>query len=287
MTRRPALSGGLLTLACLAGSPTIARAQEAEAGTAVMLMRLSLPDTMAALKQTGLGEMAMRMTYATDGRRVAMQVQFEAAQSVLGVPLDDVLIHAIFDPATDSMKIGLTLPPDMMASLGGGIGFAFAFVLPDTIALPTTMGDSLQVALATAQFSYRDLGTVDTVGGVPCRAYEMVTDSATATVCLARPPAALAAVNRMMERLPLIGPAFQNVSARQRELLGHDDLFTIRMTGAFQGGGMDLELASATSGPPDPGFFTLAAGLGPVPPELLGALMQGAVAATTGAPDTP
>lgn len=287
MPRRPALTTGLLALACLVGSPAIARAQDAEAGTAVMLVRIAMPDTMAALKRAGIAELAMRWTYATDGRRVAMQMQFEGAQAVMGTPLDDILLHVIFDPATDSVKLGLTLPPDLMTQLGGGIGFAFGFVLPDTIDLPAGIGDSVLVTMASTDISYRDLGTVDTVAGVPCRNYAMSANGSTANVCLGQPPAALAAINRMMEQLPNVGSAFQAISARQRELLGHDDFFTIRMTSAFDGGGIDLELASATAGPPDPGFFTLASGLGPVPPELLGALMQGAASVTTGAPDAP
>lgn len=287
MPRHPALCPALFALTCLAATPAIAPAQQAEAGTAVMLARISMPDTMPALQQMGLSELLMRWTYATDGRRVAMQVQFEGAQAVMGTPLDDFLLHLVFDPATDSVKLGLTLPPDLMDKLGGGIGFAFGFVLPDTIDLPAGMGDSVVVTMTDTDFSYRELGTTDTVAGVPCRDYEMAANGATAQVCLGQPPAALAAINRIMEQLPAIGTAFRTISARQRELLGHDDFFTLRMHSSFQGGGMDLELASATSGPPDPGFFTLASGLGPLPPEVIGALMQGAASAVAGAPDTP
>lgn len=287
MPGRTALATGLLALVGLIGTPASSRAQQSGAGTAVMLARIAMPDTMPTLSQIGLSDLAMRWTYATDGRRVAMQVQFEGSQQVMGTPLDDMLIHLIFDPATDSLAVGVTLPPDLMTQLGGGIGFAFGFVLPDSLALPSSFGDSILVNMTGADLSYRDLGTADTVAGVPCRNYEMSGNGTTAEVCLGQPPAALAAMNRMMEQLPVIGTAFRKLAARQRELLGHDDLFTIRMHSNFEGGGFDLQLASATAGPPDPGFFTLASGLGPLPPEIIGLLMQGFGSAVAGAPDAP
>ena len=287
MASRPVIATALLGLACLTGRPAAARAQDAGTGTAVMLARITMPDSSGALTRIGLDELAMRWTYATDGRRAAMHLQFEGTQVVMGMPLEDILIHLIFDPATDSLAIGVTLPPDLMTQLGGGIGFAFGFVLPDSLALPSSFGDSILVNMTDADFSYRELGTADTVAGVPCRNYEMSGNGAVSNVCLGEPPAALAAINRMMEQMPGIGAGFKAISKRQRELLGTDDYFTLRMNSTFQGGGMTLELASATAGPPDPGFFTLATGLGPLPPEILGALMQGAAAATTGAPDAP
>jgi hypothetical protein len=281
----------LLAAGVLAGaSPQVATAQESEAGTAVMLMRVTMPDSVPQLQQAGLSELGMRLTYATDGQRVAMQMQFESAQAAMGVPLDDVLLHAIWSPSTDSVQIGLTLPLEMMTQLGGGAGFAFAFVLPDSINLPVALGDSMQATANNMKFAYRDLGTTATVAGVTCREYEMVSDSVTANVCLAKPPVALAAINRMFERLPLIGAMLESVTARQRELIGTDDIFTIRMDGAMPGGGaMHMELASFSTTMPDASYFTLPPGLGPVPPELIGAFMQGAAAATaaTEIPDQP
>jgi len=284
MARLPLLLFAAGTL--LGAAPQAARAQGSDVGTAVMLVRVTFPDSIAPLEQAGLSELGMRLTYATDGQHVAMQMQFESAQAAMGVPLDDVLLHLIWTPTTDSIQLGLTLPLDLMTQLGGGAGFAFAFELPDSLDLPIAISDSMQAAAANMKFSYRDLGSTATVAGVTCREYEMmVSDTLPATVCLAKPPAAMAAVNRMFERLPAIGTMLRAISDRQREMFGNDEIFTVRMTGKMDDGGSILmELASFSNTRPDASFFTLPPGLGPVPPEIIGAFMQGAAAAI---PDQP
>ncbi len=280
-----ARTSAALTLlgAALLGSVAPVAAQDA-GGTGVTLMRISLPDTLpAAMSQVGLNEISMRITYGTDGRRVASMMQFEQMGPAMGIPLDAVLMHMIWDSTTDSVQIGLTLPPELMESLGGGGGFAFAFVLPDSLPVPPGMGDSLMVAMDNANASYRDLGTTATVAGLSCREYEMVTDSVTAKVCLGQRPPGLQLAYDLVERLPVISELMAAWRKQERELLGQEGLATFRMTGDMGTGGFHVELASYTAGA-DPALFVLAPGLGPVPPEIIAAFMQGAAAAI---PDQP
>lgn len=269
--------------AALLGAAAPVAAQDA-GGTGVTLMRISLPDTLpAAMSQVGLNEINMRITYGTDGRRVASMMQFEQMGPAMGIPLDAVLMHMIWDSTTDSVQIGLTLPPELMESLGGGGGFAFAFVLPDSLPVPPGMGDSLMVAMEYANASYRDLGTTATVAGLSCREYEMVTDSLTANVCLGQRPPGLKTMYTLLDRLPVVNEVMAAWRKQERDLLGQEGLATFRMTGDMGTGGFHVELASYTAGA-DPALFVLAPGLGPVPPEIIAAFMQGAAAAI---PDQP
>lgn len=289
------LSPGLAVVgAALLASTTPASAQDA-GGTTVTLMRISLPDTLlAAVPQAGFEELTLRITNATDGRRVAAMMTFEAMAPTMGVPLDAILMHMIWDSATDSVQLGLTLPPELMEPLGGGTGFAFQFVLPDSLPIPAGMGDSLLVTMDNANVSFRDLGTTATVAGLACREYEMASDSMTAKVCLGQRPPGLETTYRLIDRLPVINELMTAWRKQERELLGQEGLATFRMTGDMGTGSFHMELASYTAGTPDAALFTLAPGLGPVPPELIAAFMQGAAsaaasaaAAGTGTPDAP
>jgi hypothetical protein len=280
--------------AALLGAVAPVAAQDT-GGTTVTLMRISLPDTLpSAVPQVGLNEFTMRITNGTDGRRVASMMQFEPMAPAMGIPLDAVLMHMIWDSATDSVQLGLTLPPELMESLGGGAGFAFQFVLPDSLPIPAGMGDSLLVSMDNANVSFRDLGTTATVAGLACREYEMASDSMTAKVCLGQRPPGLEVTYRLIDRLPIIGELMAAWREQERELLGQEGLATFRMTGDMGTGSFHMELASYTAGTPDAALFTLAPGLGPVPPEIIAAFMQGAAsaaasaaAAGTGTPDAP
>lgn len=256
-------------------------------GTAVSLMRISLPDTLpSAVPQMGLNEISLRLTYGTDGRKVASLMQFEQMDAAMGVPLDAVLMHMIWDSVTDSVQIGLTLPPELMESLGGGEGFAFTFLLPDSLPVPADLGDSLLVTMNNANLTYRDLGTSATVAGLPCREYQMVSDSMTANVCLGPRPAGLQLAYELMDRLPMLSELMAAWREQERELIGQESLATLRMTGDMGTGGFHMELASYKAGRPDASLMTLSPGLGPVPPEIIAAFMQG-VANATEIPDQP
>jgi hypothetical protein len=286
--RRPLRTFALLG-AVVTGVATPAIAQDAGV-TMVTLMRISLPDSLpAAVSQTGLNELTLRMTYGTDGRRVASQMTFDQMAPAMGIPLEAVMMQLIWDSETDSVQIGLTLPPELMEALGGGGGFAFAFTLPDSVpALPGMTGDSLAITLGNANLAFRDLGTSATVAGLPCREYDMVSDSLTAKVCLGQRPAGMETMYTLIDRLPLMGEVMAMWRKQERELLGQENLATFRMSGDMGTGGFHMELASYTPGRPDASLFTLAPGLGPVPPEIIAAFMQGAAsAAAAGIPDQP
>lgn len=271
--------------AALAGVAAPATAQD-EGGTMVTLMRISLPDSLPAqVSQTGLNEINLRMTYGTDGRRVASQMTFDQMDAAMGIPLDAVMMHLIWDSVTDSVQIGLTLPPELMEALGGGGGFAFGFVLPDSMPeVPGMTDDSLAVLMGNANLAFRDLGTSATVAGFPCREYDMVSDSLTAKVCLGPRPPGMQTMYTLIDRLPVVGQVMAMWRKQERELLGQEGLATFRMSGDMGTGGFRMELASYAPGRPDASLFTLAPGLGPVPPEIIGAFMQGAAAAI---PDQP
>lgn len=271
--------------AALAGVAAPATAQD-EGGTMVTLMRISLPDSLPAqVSQTGLNEINLRMTYGTDGRRVASQMTFDQMDAAMGIPLDAVMMHLIWDSVTDSVQIGLTLPPELMEALGGGGGFAFGFVLPDSMPeVPGMTDDSLAVLMGNANLAFRDLGTSATVAGFPCREYDMVSDSLTAKVCLGPRPPGMQTMYTLIDRLPVVGQVMAMWRKQERELLGQEGLATFRMSGDMGTGGFRMELASYAPGRPDASLFTLAPGLGPVPPEIISAFMQGAAAAI---PDQP
>lgn len=267
--------------AALAGITAPATAQD-EGGTMVTLMRISLPDSLPAqVSQTGLNEINLRMTYGTDGRRVASQLTFDQMNATMGIPLDAVMMQLIWDSVTDSVQIGLTLPPELMEALGGGGGFGFGFVLPDSLPeMPGMTDDSLAILMGNANVTFRDLGTSTTVAGFPCREYKMVTDSLTADVCLGQRPPGMETMYALIDRLPVMGQVMAMWRKQEQELLGQQGLATFRMSGDMGTGGFRMELASYTPGRPDASLFTLAPGLGPLPPEIIAAFMQGVASAT-------
>ncbi len=260
-------------------APTTGSAQQAAPGTAVMRMRITMPtpDSTATAPSVSLpfDELEMQLTYATDGQQLAMQMQFGEAMNMPGMALGEMLFHAIWNPTTDSVHVGVLMPADLVAQMGGGIGFRLDLAMPDSVALPGGIGDSLTAVLDTITMSGRDLGRTSTVGGVPCEEWEMFTGADTAQVCLAPTPPAIAAANRLLTTIPgMQAFGVAGLTERQRALFGGRDLMPLRLMMGRDGARIEMELLSSNTGMPDATLFVLSPDLDPFPIEMITGLMS-------------
>jgi hypothetical protein len=260
--------------------PAAASAQ----GTAVFSITGNLPDTV--MKMTGgMGpeSIDLRLTYATDGSRIAFMIQPGPGMNVPGANFDlsSVRLQAIFSAAKDSISLGIVLPPEITAALGGGIGYRLDFKLPqslpmfDSDSVKRTM-DSIQSVIDTG-FAGRAVNTGQTavVAGITCEVWNFSTlpgaaiENQKLSMCLAPTPAFMEKINTDIANLPL----FKNLNlaefrSKTRKVFGGRDLVPVRMTVGEADEVMQFELISINSTAPDASFFTLPVDLQPFPIEM-------------------
>lgn len=260
----------------------------AQSGTTVWSMRMKLPDSTRA-KAGGLSEIDMRMTLATDGNRLGMQIDFAEgmATAMPGFDLSSIRVNAIVHAGGDSASVGVILPPELAAMMGGGIGMRLDVPVPDKFdGLPVPNLDSIMEANQGEEPNVTNTGRTSTVAGVSCEEWEMTSRTPSDStpfddrvqLCLAENLPAMRAFTSLVEKyLPDLGVDFSEFKERGKKWFGGRELTAIRMVmGANQE--MVLQLESSTSTAPDASFFTLPEGLQPFPIEMI----KGMIPATRG-----
>lgn len=250
----------------------------AQGGSATWIIRGSVPDSITQATGGALSTFDLVLTMGTDGRQIGMLLAPgpEMTAGSLAMDLSTMRIQMIMGAAKDSMSIGVTLPPDVAAMMGGGLGFRMDLPIPDS--LPISIDpDTLK---AGPQPTYTNTGTTETVGGLSCEVWTMTSpaDSTGATgdleMCLAPQPAAFKAFKTAF------GGRFEQLTAQFTKLAKEQpsnpfegrDLMAVRfrMTGEAN---VVVELQSISDAAPDPSFFLLPAELQPFPMEMLQGMM--------------
>lgn len=277
----------ILAFAALAAAPAIAPAQ---VGTMEWMMRIDIPDS-ATGRTGGLSEIEMRMIYAHNGEAWAMQLQ-PAQSMVAAFPMMDlsgVRLVAVVPVSGDSFHVGVVMPPDIAAQMGGGMGFRVDGAIPDSIPLPASF-DSLLAAEQSAQAEFKpqwkDTGRRATVGGQGCEEWTMSIDPrdypmADSTdlepidiqMCLAEESGLMKAWTEWLKnRIPGLMANYEQLRLEGMAQFGGRTLVPIRMemTAPLA---MRFELISQSNTAPDASFFRLPEGLEPFPMEMFRGMM--------------
>jgi hypothetical protein len=270
-------------LFALLGLAFTTTALPAQSGTTVWSMRMKMPDSIAA-KAGGLSEIDMRLTMATDGNRLGMQVDFSEsmATAIPGVDLSSIRMNAVVHAGGDSASIGMIFPPELAAQMGGGIGMRIDVAIPDNFdALRVPDMDSLMEAGQGEEPTVTNTGRTSMVGGVQCEEWEMTPTTSTDSMpfgdkmllCLAEDLPAMKAFNALVEKyLPDMGLDFDELKEQAKKYFGGREMVPVRMIfGTNQD--MVLQLESSSNTAPDASFFTLPEGLQPFPVEMLKAMI--------------
>lgn len=273
-----ARGGAALVAAALCIAPAAA-----QSATTVWSFRASLPDSLQA-RTMGLTEVDFRVTMATDGQQLAMQFEPGAglAQSMSTMDVSGMRLQVIVPAAGDSVIVGVVLPPEIAAQMGGGIGWRLGFAIPDSVTLPFIDADSIAAAQENQEAPVRT-GRSDVVAGFACNEWTMAIagDSAgaprqQATLCIADSlPMVTRITDAINRRLPKMGYDIKQWIDNSATMFGNPNAAMLRAT--FEGDSpLTVQLESATATAPDPSFFALPAGLQPVPQELLMMFSQSA-----------
>ncbi len=264
----------------LAATVLVTAPLTAQTGTSSWAVTVTVPDSLQAMLQ-GTNQFDMRLTMATDGQRLAMQVEPgpEMIARSTTTDLSGVRFQAILNASGDTLSLGIVLPPALATAMGAtGVGYRLDLPL-DSLNLPDGAADSLRERMADSNRVHPvDTGERATVAGLPCEEWRAVNDSTggTFTMCMTDPPAALKAATDVMERhFPRFVTMMEKLSAEQRAEFGGRKLVPIRMV-MQDDQRMTMELLSLSDAAPDPSFFTLPLDLQPFPMEMVKAMMGAA-----------
>lgn len=262
-----------MRLTLLAFASLLAAPLAAQSGTTVWSIRMPIPDSLQG-QTMGLTDVDLRLTLGTDGRRVGMQFDFGEAMAA-ALPTMDVSamrIQATTSAGGDSVSIGVVLPPELAAMMGGGIGMRLDLAIPDSLDLRGWDLDSLVEANQREQPKPINTGRTDTVAGIACEEWRIPTEPTAETpnpvpahLCLATSVPALSAFNTAVERqLPGFAGRFAQWKTAAREWFGGRDLVVVRSV-IGEDEPIVVQLESVSAAAPDPSFFTLPMGLNPLP----------------------
>lgn len=279
-TRRAAATA--LLIAAAAAMPL-----SAQGSTTVWTFQASIPDSAQGMTM-GITEFDLRLTAATDGQRIGVQVEPGPMlrASVPGLTLSGSRLQMIVPAAGDSVLLGVVFPPEIAAQMGAAVGWHLGFAIPDSIPIDKFSPDS--IAAAQEEMSDATIRTdkSDVVAGVPCKVWQITakadsTDARlpVAEICVADSLPAMAALTGVFKRhLVRLGVDLDEWFENSVDTFGSRDAVVVRTVDA-EGSGFRIELLSATATAPDASFFELPPGLSPVPPELMQMFVQGARAA--------
>ncbi|MEO8479939.1 MAG: DUF4412 domain-containing protein [Gemmatimonadota bacterium] len=265
-----------LTVA-LIGVPSLLQAQGG--GVSVWAMHGTLPDTVQKAARGMLSTIDLRMTMATDGKRVSMLIAPgpEMIAASLTTDLSMVRLQMVMSSSDDTVHIGVVLPPEIAAMMGGGIGFRMDLPLPASL-IEGMLPDSMLAVLASDSLQaktqeFRNTGRTDKVAGLGCQIWTMTGfggDKADSLeMCLAPQPTALKAVSDAMQtRFASLFSTLKKFGRDKANPFGTEDLMPVRfrMVGESD---MTFELMSVSNDAPAASFFELPAGLEPFPMEML------------------
>jgi hypothetical protein len=269
----------------LAASLLLAAPLAGQSGTTVWSMRMKMPDTLSA-RAGGLSEIDMRMTMATDGERLGMQVDFAEtmASAVPGFDLSAIRFNTVVHGGGDSVSIGIILPPEMAAMTGGGIGMRLDMAIPDKLeGFPVPNFDSLMAENQGEEPVVTNTGRTMMVAGVRCEEWDITPQQPADSIpfggamhlCVAENIPAVKAFTTVAEKyLPDMGFDFGKLKERGRKWFGGREMTAIRMVMGHDEE-IVFQLESSSNTAPDPSFFTLPDGLEPFPIEMVKAMIPG------------
>jgi len=273
----PSARSAILSLA-LIGAPAVLQAQGG--GVAVWSMHATMPDTVQMAAPGMLSNIDLQMTTATDGQRVSMLITPgpEMIAASLTTDLSTVRLQVVMSSTDDTVHMGVVLPPEVAAMMGGGLGFRLDLPLPASL-LEGMLPDSLLAALASdsAQAEapeFHDTGRSDTVAGITCRVWTMAVLGSTELadsleMCVApQPPAFKAMRDVMRTRFNTLMSSLEKFGTDKTNPFGSKDMMAVRFR--MQGeADFSVELVSVSDDAPAATFFELPAGLEPFPMEML------------------
>jgi hypothetical protein len=253
--RRPLMLAGLLLAVA-----TPAAAQ----GTAVITLDGAIPDSLrtgpaAALPPT----FDMRFTVAFDGKQVGVQMEpGEQMQASLGEQMAGFRVVALWRVGIDSLHLGILLPPELTAMMGGGAGYRMDMALPST---PDSAFDGSDTTM-----TWTDLERTAVVAGVTCHEWRGVAKADTVDFCVA--PVTDAGLQQALGNVRDLGPFKALVggakAATKNGRVGPDGGFPIRMI-SRGANAIRMELQQWVPGTPDASLFKMPDGLEPFPMEML------------------
>lgn len=253
--RNPLLLLGLLTVSAL---PLAAQ------GTAVVVIDGAIPDSMrtgpaAALPPT----FDMRFTVAFDGRQFGMQMELgDQMKAGLGEQMAGFRVVALWRNGIDSLHIGILLPPELSAMVGGGTGYRIDMQMPS---VPDSLVDGSDTTM-----TWTDLKRTATVAGVTCHEWQGVVKADTIDFCVAPvTDAGLKEALGNVRDLPAFKALVGNATPSTRNgKLGPEGGLPIRMR-SRGANGVRMELQQWVPGLPDASLFKMPDGLEPFPMEML------------------
>lgn len=275
----------------LAGSLLIAPPLAAQAGTMTWSLRGDLPDTARAM--AGLSEFELVFTIATDGTRLATQMTVgpTMAAAIAGMDLTTARLQAVTNVAGDSLSIGVVMPPELAAQMGGAIGFRIDMAIPDSFPMPAMNVDSILEAADEGEMPrVTDTGRTDTVAGIACELWtmeppldSMPNDSTTITMCMAEPSPVMTAISDFMrERVPNFGFDLDEMKEAGKRFFGGRELVPVMVVMDLGNQEIVMRLMSISEAAPDASLFTLPDGLEPFPIEMFQGMIQQAMPQDTG-----
>ncbi len=262
----------LISLAlALAGTGSLA----AQGGTAVVLIDGTIPDSMRSGPAAVLpANFDMRFTVAFDGKQVGVQMEpGDQMKASLGEQMEGFRVVALWRVGVDSLHVGVLLPPELTAMMGGGSGFRMDLALP-------SVPDSLAVRTDT-MMAWTDLERTSTVAGVTCHEWRGVAKADTMDFCIAPVTeaglqAALGNVRNLMGFKALVGGATPSTRNGKPD---PESGLPIRMI-TRGANAVRMELQQWIPGTPDASLFRLPDGLEPLPTEALQGIVGGAPTGT-------
>jgi hypothetical protein len=190
-----------------------------------------------------------------------------------------VRVNAVVHSGGDSVSIGMILPPELAAQMGGGIGLRMDMAIPDSLTgFPAPNVDSIMEANQGDQPDVVNTGRTSTIAGITCQEWEVtpkvVSDSMPfgekMQMCVTESVPALSAFTSLFEKyMPNMGVDFGEMKKLGRKWFGGRDVVAIRSVV----GEIVVQLESSSNTAPDPSFFVLPDGLQPFPVEMLKAMI--------------
>jgi hypothetical protein len=243
-------------LLVLAIAPPVA-AQSGASGSVTFEITTQLPASSPAVATIG-SDITMQMTMRTDGHRVVMDMIPSMSQS----PVTGMQIKMVFAAGTDSVHIGILLPPEVAAA-GGSIGMRMdgpMSMIGSASSLRDGMMDSVSKVMGTP--TYRSLGKTSTVAGISCEEWETVAMGDTTSTCVIATPPAVQALQDQFKTMTGVGAMMAQIPGMaelEKAAYGGRAMTAIRTINTKRG--MRMELTNYTPGPPDATQMDLPAGL--------------------------
>jgi hypothetical protein len=234
-------------------------AQTPAGGTATMHITGHLPDSLKQRLPMGMGldALDMTVTYATDGSRIGavMAVNLGSAMPTMA----GMSVHVVIGAGSDTVRLGIVLPPEAASMMGGGSGIEMDLPLNAIPPIPMAGIDSAFTKLAVTT-SARSLNTSSKVAGIRCEEWEVIVGADTSHQCLVATPPIVSGLQRRLFSSPALSQlqaVLGTIAGNNAKLFGGREMTAIRSSS----NGMHMELVDFKPGTPDPALLTLPAGL--------------------------